>query len=259
MSFTDFAYQYGLVIDNLIIGRWARVKTLDKPNKTNGAYIFDGCTGAVINFATMELHAPYKTDKPFVVDRERIKKANEDKLAKRVQACEKAEYILKSAKKAKHPYLIRKGFNENGWVWKEMLIVPMRVDGKLVGCQMINADGTKKFLSGQLTKGASLVMDEKGRDVLVEGYATGLSVRRALRLLGVPFKIHVCFSASNMLEIAKNAVNPLVVADNDPVGVRTAKKIAPHYWVGEANEDFNDYELRLGTPLASLGLKGYWE
>ena len=62
-----------------------------------------------------------------------------------------------------------------------------------------------------------------------------------------------------MLEIAKNAVNPLVVADNDPVGVRTAKKIAPHYWVGEANEDFNDYELRLGTPLASLGLKGYWE
>jgi len=25
----------------------------------------------------------------------------------------------------------------------------------------------------------------------VEGYATGLSVRRALRLLGVPFKIHV--------------------------------------------------------------------
>lgn len=259
MNFTDFAYQYGLIIDNLIFGKWARVRTLDKPNKTNGAYIFDGCTGAVINFATMEAHAPYKSNKPFVVDYHHIKLANEDKLAKQAKASEKAEYILKNAKKAKHPYLIRKGFDENGWVWKEMLIVPMRVDGRLVGCQMINADGTKKFLSGQRTKGASLVMDEKGRDVLVEGYATGLSVRRALRLLKVAFKIHVCFSASNMLEIAKNAVNPLVVADNDPVGVRTAKKIASTYWVGEAGEDFNDYELRLGSPLASLGLKVYWE
>jgi putative DNA primase/helicase len=258
MSFTDFAYQYGLIIDSLIMGRWARVKTLDKPNKTNGAYIFDGCTGAVINFATMEIHVPYKSDKPFLVDYGRIKQANEDKLAKRAVASQKAEYILKNAKKAKHPYLSRKGFDENGWVWKEMLIVPMRVDGKLVGCQMISADGTKKFLSGQLTKGASLVMDEKGRDVLVEGFATGLSVRRALRLLGVTFKIHVCFSASNMLEIAKNAVNPLVVADNDAVGVRTAKKIASAYWVGEASEDFNDCELRLGTPIASLGLKRYW-
>lgn len=259
MSFTDFAYQYGLIIDNLIMGRWARVKTLDKPNKTNGAYIFDGCTGAVINFATMEIHVPYKSDKPFLVDYGRIKQANEDKLAKRAVASQKAEYILKNAKKAKHPYLSRKGFDENGWVWKEMLIVPMRVDGKLVGCQMISADGTKKFLSGQLTKGASLVMDEKGRDVLVEGFATGLSVRRALRLLGVPFKIHVCFSASNMLEIAKNIQNPLVIADNDPVGISTAKKIASAHWIGEANEDFNDYELRLGTPIASLCLKRYWE
>ena len=259
MNFTDFAYQYGLVIDNLIMGKWARVKTLDKPNKTNGAYIFDGCTGAVINFATMESHASYKTDKPFVVDRDRIKQDNENRLAKRAKACKKAEYILENAQKAKHPYLIRKGFDENGWVWREMLIVPMRIDGKLVGCQMISADGTKKFLSGQVTKGASLVMDKGGRDVLVEGYATGLSVRRALRLLDVPFKIHVCFSASNMLEIAKNAVNPLVVADNDPVGVRTAKKIASTYFVGEANEDFNDYELRLGTALASLSLKRYWK
>ena len=103
------------------------------------------------------------------------------------------------------------------------------------------------------------VIDNKGRDILVEGYATGLSVRRCLKFLRLRYRIHVCFSASNMLEIAKNVKNPLVIADNDPVGVSTAKKIASHYWVVEANEDFNDYELRLGTALASLGLKGYWE
>jgi putative DNA primase/helicase len=130
----------------------------------------------------------------------------------------------------------------------------MRINGNIVGCQLIGADGTKRFLSGQITKGASLIIDNKGRDILVEGYATALSVRRALKSLGARYKIHVCFSAANMLEIAKLASNPLVVADNDLIGVRTAKKIASDYWLGEAGEDFNDYELRLGTFRAAESL-----
>jgi hypothetical protein len=52
-----------------------------------------------------------------------------------------------------------------------------------------------------------------------------------------------------MLEIAKSLRDPLVVADNDPSGVGegVAKKIASNYWLGEAGEDFNDAEQRLGT------------
>jgi len=49
----------------------------------------------------------------------------------------------------------------------------------------------------------------------------------------------------------------LVVADNDPIGIATAKKIAPHYWVGEAGEDFNDFELRVGTDQASESLRAF--
>jgi putative DNA primase/helicase len=110
----------------------------------------------------------------------------------------------------------------------------MRIDGALVGCQMIAADGTKRFLTGQITKGATLKIDTKGRDIVCEGFATGMSVRRAMRFLKQRYTIHVCFSASNMLEIGCQLRDPLVIADNDAMGVSTAKKIASRYWIGEA-------------------------
>jgi putative DNA primase/helicase len=134
----------------------------------------------------------------------------------------------------------------------------MRVAGNLVGLQLINVDGTKRFLSGQQTKGASLVIDNKGPNVLVEGLATGLSVRRALKLLRQRYCIHVCFSAGNMLEIAKGLDSPIVVADNDLMGIGTAKKIASRYWVGEAGEDFNDYEQRVGSMAAAESLRPFF-
>jgi putative DNA primase/helicase len=123
----------------------------------------------------------------------------------------------------------------------------MRINDELVGCQLIAPDGTKKFLSGQITKGASLVMGKKGRNIVCEGLATGMSVRRAMRYLREQSQIHVCFSANNMVDIASCLENPLVIADNDETGVRSAKKIASTYWLGEAGEDFNDAEQRLGT------------
>ena len=255
MRFEDFAYEHGLIIDSLTMDRWTRVSTLDKPTKKNGAYVFDGHGGAVINFATMDKHAIYKSAKPQVIDFAKIKQLDEERIKRQEEAKKKASYILKQAIPDRHPYLDRKGFLDKGYVWKGLLIVPMRVGKALVGLQMIDAEGQKKFLSGQITKGASLVIDNKGRDILVEGYATGLSVRRALKEMKVRYKIHICFSASNMLEIAKGLDNPFVVADNDPVGVATAKKIASCYWVAsEAGLDFNDYELRVGTYQAGKSL-----
>ena len=254
MRFEEFAYEHGLLIDSLTMDKWTRVKTIDKPNKLNGAYVFDGQGGAVINFATMDKHAIFKSDKPYVIDHDKIKRVNQERLDRQEEARKKAVYIVKSGLPSTHPYLIRKGFPERGLVWKELLVVSMRVGSQLVGCQLIDKEGNKKFLSGQTTKGASLVIDNKGRDILVEGYATGLSVRRALKLVKARYKIHVCFSASNMLEIAKSLNEPLVVADNDPVGLSTAKKIASCYWVGEAGEDFNDFEARVGSLVAGESL-----
>jgi putative DNA primase/helicase len=119
---------------------------------------------------------------------------------------------------------------------------------------MIDPLGNKRFLSGQVTKGASAVFDAKGKDVVCEGYATALSVRKAMKHLGIRYKIHVAFSANNMLEIAKD-LDCIVIADNDPVGVKTAKQIGKPYWVSDTEgEDFNDMERRVGVEQISLTL-----
>jgi putative DNA primase/helicase len=258
MSFEDFARAHGLLIKDLILDRWVRVGTEDHPRKQNGAYIFDGHKGALINFAVHDKHILFKSEEPFVPDpnayakKLAIKQEHEQRQRK---AAEKAAYIMNNAVKQQHPYLIRKGFQDKGLVWKDLLVLPMRISQNLVGCQLISQNGDKKFLAGQRTKGASLVIDNKGRNIVCEGFATAMSVRRAMKHLRERYVIHVCFSAGNMLEVARGLLDPLVIADNDPMGIATAKKIAPHYWVGEAGEDFNDTEQRIGTEAAADSLR----
>jgi putative DNA primase/helicase len=252
MTFEQFAMEHGLLLNSLILDKWVRVPTEDKPRSRNGAYIFDGRMGAVINFAMHTQHILYKSDEPYRPDPMaaiRRQQAERERQQRQKAARDKAAFILNSSVKAQHPYLLRKGFDCTGYVWSGLLVLPMRVGTSLVGCQLIQEDGTKRFLSGQVTKGASLKIANKGRDILCEGFATGMSVRNAMRHMRERYTIHVCFSAGNMLEIAKSVRDPLVIADNDlsGVGEGVAKKIASNYWLGEAGEDFNDAEQRLGT------------
>lgn len=260
MTFEEFARDHGLMIKDLILDRWVRVGTDDHPRKQNGAYIFDGHKGAIINFAVHDRHILYKSSEPFAPDPNAAAKreaAKQEHQLRQRKAADKAAFILNNSVKSEHPYLNRKGFVDKGLVWNDMLVLPMRILDNLVGCQLISQDGTKRFLSGQRTKGASLVIDNKGRNILCEGFATGMSVRRAMKHLRERYTIHVCFSAGNMVEVARSLSNPLVIADNDPMGIATAQKIAPHYWVGEAGEDFNDTEQRLGTVEVAESLRGF--
>jgi len=261
MRFEEFAQQNGLLIDHVIEGRWVRVPTIDHPRKRNGAYIFDGRSGLVQNHAVHESPIRYLSDEPYVPDPNAGAKRERriaEQLRRQVEAARKAAFICNSVTVEPHPYLIRKGFPEPAKVWNGLLVVPMRMETKLVGLQLIQEDGTKRFLSGQRTKGASLTIDNHGPNVLVEGLATGLSVRRALKHMRQRYTIHVCFSAGNMLEIAQVVQEPLVIAENDPMGISTAKKIASRYWVGEAGDDFNDYEQRVGVQAAAESLRPFF-
>ena len=123
------------------------------------------------------------------------------------EAASRAASILKQCQFAKHEYLKAKGVDdEEANVWAhdgiQTLVIPMRVDGHLVGCQLINADGSKKFLYGQRTSGAEFCFDNKGPHILCEGYATALSIRKALKNMKKRYTLHVCFSAGNMKKIA---------------------------------------------------------
>ena len=264
MTFEQFAEMHGLIINSLVLDRWVRVPTIDHPKKQNGAYIWDGRVGALINFATHDKHIPFKSDEAYRPDPEakaKRQKAEQDRRDRQEAAVRRAAWILDGSVKSTHPYLATKGFPEfEGFVWNDSLVLPMRVGEKLVGCQLIAPDGTKRFLAGQLTKGASLVIDNKGQDILVEGFATGLSVRRALKHARQRYRIHVCFSAQNLVEVGQRLRNPLVVADHDASGAgqRAAKKVSSRIWLGQLGEDFNDAEARLGTSAAAELLRPWF-
>jgi len=255
MSFQEFAERHGLIIDSLVHDRWTRVSTTDKPNKKNGSYIYDGNSGAVQNWAIHEKPVSFKGkhDPSFV---RRKPKVVIDVADKQNKASGKAAYILGNSTMKPHPYLAKKGFpGESGWVWNELLVIPMRIDGDLVGCQLIDAEGNKKFLSGQRTKKASAIFDNKGPVILCEGYATALSIRRALKAIRTRYKIVVCFSAGNLSEMAKTYPDSVLVADHDAIGIKVSKQIARPYWISpNQGEDFNDYELRVGADIAGKAL-----
>lgn len=266
MRFEDFARIHGLIIDHVIPHKQMRTSTEDHPRKKNGSYKFLGDIGFVMNWATMTEPAVWfpdeKTASSSVIAKPLTDHAKErERLAKK--ASDKAGWILHQCKQETHPYLASKGFpNEVGNVWtkdnERILVIPMRIDKRLTGCQLINSEGVKKFLYGQTTKGATLTMNAKGFPIFCEGYATALSIREAMIANNIKYSIHVCFSASNMKLIAGKFPYGLIVADNDNshVGETTARKTGKPYWLSETiGEDFNDFHKRVGTFKASQSLK----
>ena len=272
MRFEEFARDHGLIIDSVVPFRWVATPTVDHPRKKNGRYKFMGDHGFVQNWATMQKVAVWKADQGFhfspslqrqraEVDQQRQKDAD--------RAAVKAEKILSECLNAPHPYLERKGFpDEASKVWTihdpkrpdpvRLLVIPMRRNRQLVGAQLIDEEGTKKFLYGQISKGATYDMGAKGITLLCEGYATALSIKAAMNAIKLPYSIRVCFSASNMEEIARGLPDCFIVADNDPngVGEKAARSAGKPYWISPTvGEDFNDYYLRKGLFQAALSLK----
>lgn len=268
MRFEDFARGHGLIISYVIPDKWVATPTEDHPKKRNGRYKFMGDHGWVQNWATMQKPVLWKSDTPYTPSPS-MRQARKDAEAQRQEEARKAAaragWMLKNSFTESHPYLASKGFpEEKGAVWLEdgrrSLIIPMRVDGKLVGAQLINDQGEKKFLKGQVSKGASFIMDAKGIPILCEGFATGLSIRAVMIAMKVRYTIYVCFSAGNMEVIAGQVEGGFIVADNDAskTGEATAIRCGKPYWLSPTvGDDFNDYHQRVGNFQSALSLKQF--
>lgn len=267
LEFVDFARAHGVVIDyNPPIGQWKRYKTEDKPTHRNGAVKFMGDHGFVQNHATMNEVAIWQCDGDSKINLQEIRKnaakAERDIAIAQAKASEKAEWILSQCRTTVHPYLEKKGFQDeriNTWKTESGLVavIPMRIGSKVVGCQMISESGDKKFLFGQRTSNAQFVFANGGMDILCEGYATALSVRHALKNAKRQYTLHVCFSAGNLKKVAQNLKSGIVIADNDQSGTgeRVAKEIGWPYWMSDTiGEDANDYHLRKGIFSLSQGV-----
>jgi putative DNA primase/helicase len=260
MEFLDFCRSHGIVIhDYPPAGVWKRFPTEDHPHKKNGAVKFMGTHGFVQNHATSTVVSIWKPDSPVATKTKSVYLASirqaEDERRKHQQAAiKRAIAMLNGSGFATHPYLEKKGFpDEQGNVlWHEgkpVLLIPMRVAGSLVGLQQIDADGGKKFLYGQRTSGATFTFDNKGVNIVCEGYATALSVRAALKQMKHRYTLHVCFSAGNMVKVASGLERGIVIADNDASGTgqEAAQKIGWPTWMSDrTGEDANDFHMRVG-------------
>lgn len=176
------------------------------------------------------------------------------------EAAQKAAEMIRRATPAPHPYLAAKGFPQAvGLVLDDELLVPMRaLDGYAVqSVQRIGADGQKRFLPGSRTREAIFRLggQRAARIVLCEGYATGLTLDAALSRLGRPHQVLVCFSAANLVLVAKRFRSAIVAADNDEseTGQRAAESTGlPWVMPPVTGTDFNDLHARAGL-LAVIG------
>ena len=88
---------------------------------------------------------------------------------------------------------------------------------------------------------------------LVEGFATGLSVRAALRSMYLDDAVIVCFSAGNLAKIS----GTYVVADNDSSGTgqNAAQKTGLPWWMPPSTGDANDFHQERGLAALSQILR----
>ena len=268
MEFLDFCRLHGILIRHLPpLGAWKRYPTEDHPKSRNGAVKWLGDVGFVQNHATMldvDVWFPDRSQATSVDHAAIAARAAEwERLVQegRKKAAAKALQVMQECQTGRHPYFERKGFpEESGLVWTDgRLVIPMRVGRELVGLQVIDDDGEKKFLPGQRTSDAAFIIgDTRRRPIFCEGYATALSLRLALAACKMQACIVVCFSAHNVPKMAAKMPGGVVVADNDKSGTgeRVARQTGLPFWMPPTvGHDANDCHLERGIFFLSMALK----
>lgn len=123
-----------------------------------------------------------------------------ERRAVQAAAAEKAERIWREAVAPDtHPYLQKKSVGAYGIRQsRERLVIPVRIGGVLASLQFIDADGSKKFLTGGAVAGGYHSIGKPDRLVIVcEGYATGATLHA---ITGEA--VAIAFNAGNLEAVA---------------------------------------------------------
>jgi putative DNA primase/helicase len=144
------------------------------------------------------------------------------------------------------------------------LIVPGRVAQQITTVQIIGPDGGKKNIYRGAMKGASHRI-ATGRETWVcEGYATALSVRAALRLLGRSATVLSAFAASNVATVASGLSGSIIAADHDKPLEQLHGKGTGEFFAAQTGRvwtqphergDFNDMHVASGLRAVAVHLR----
>lgn len=270
-DFLNFVQANGIIVpDTFTAGRWIRCRTTNHPRKKNGSIKLadDGRVGWCQDYAVHTEPLTWRAGDNNLaapIDRALIAKRQEERKTALIQATReaRAQYAACAPLRDSHPYLANKGLgvagcvglrvDANGW-----LVVPMLYNGNVLSIQRISPDGEKKFHAGATTKYAYYTIDRKDATltVLVEGFATGLTIFQAIPTC----RVTVGFNAGNLALVAARMERfgmGVVCADNDHEtekrigrnpGLDAARAAAEVLGVGVAfpmceGTDWNDYVM----------------
>lgn len=262
--------------------RWIKTDTLSGKNgHGDGRVIIDEQRVTAWNWQTGDKETVWLNGVPSPAERkaaaQRIQHDEADRRESARKAADIASRLLFAAKAGCHDYLVSKGFPDErplvigadavrGIAGKYLvpspdaenaIVLPARIGSALRSVQLIWEDGVKKFLAGGQMDEATLRI-AKGRDTwLCEGFATGLTLRAALRAIGRSDTILCCFSAHNLTKVARRIDGRcFIVADHDkPMeqfgGLGTGEHYArqsgkPYLMPAAAGDDINDLERKEG-------------
>jgi len=158
-----------------------------------------------------------------------------DDAAIKARAASKAVAMLAGMGKAtgSERYLNSKGIGPHGArTWRDLVVIPVNKNGATVGLQFISQDGSKRFLTGCDMAGSYFSIAKRDDDLstiaIVEGFATGASVREAM---GWP--VIVAFNAGNLKPVAITMrgkypdARIVICADNDQWTEINGKPVNP--------------------------------
>lgn len=284
-QFRDAIAASGLTPPDSIIGdgKIHRFSTNGKPKDDAGWYVFHdderpagrfGCNRSGVDVTWSARDTREFTPEEKRAWRERMDQARQQRereLAEtQAAAAAKAARMWEAAHDAadlQHDYLARKQIPGIGArKLRDQLLVPMRHGpGALVGLQVIQPDGSRKFLTGTPAGGAYTTIGKPTRTgpiVICEGYATGGSIH-----LATGWCVVVAFSAGNLQAVAakiraalpeaqitlaadddhRTEGNPGVTAANAAAALIGATIALPR-WAGDrgTGTDFNDLHVAEG-------------
>lgn len=219
----------------------------DKRGTKNGAYILhaDGKPSGWLQHFCSGIYSKWtlsgKREPMTQVMREQIEADKQrrkiEQQARHNDAADKARFIWSNSKTVteqnQHPYLIRKNVKPYGvrLYRDDALVIPIYDESKsLINLQMIQPDGTKRFLSGGRKKDCFAVIGKPGTDSLIqiaEGWATGASLYESTDFCTV-----IALDAGNLEAVARvfRRLYPkhsiIIFGDNDDIGIKAARSAA---------------------------------
>ena len=227
-------------LGRLDFGRWLKTSTLSGPNGRGDGrvMIHDACVTG-FNWQTGQSSTVWLKDanSPAVRKqiRQDIQKQQADRIRRTQEAASIAARIVAAAELRTHDYLAAKGFPDElalvvdasavakiggrylvPDVGGAAVVVPARIGTAVRSVQLIWESGEKKFLANGEMGGASHRI-ATGRDCWhCEGFATGLTLRAALKALRLNASVLCCFSAANVETVTRGAQGKAYIAtDND--------------------------------------------